>query len=134
MTGRPLASLKLSAAEEEALRGLSGRRTTAQALALRARIVLLCAAGDANQIVAKRLGVTPQTVGKWRARSVAQRLDGLYDEPRPGVPRSIDDAKVLRRFDGVLEPDSLGLDMPADRLAEEALAGAKDLICKTGCH
>ena len=94
MTGRPLAPFELSNGEEDALRGLSARRTTAQALALRARIVLRCAAGDANQVVAKRLGVTPQTVGKWRARFVAQRLDGLLDEPRPGVPRSIDDAMI----------------------------------------
>ena len=94
MTGRPLAPLHLSGAEDEALRGLASRRTTAQALALRARIVLACSTGEANQAVAAKLGVTPQTVGKWRARFIARRLDGLYDEPRPGVPRSIDDSKV----------------------------------------
>ena len=94
MTGRPLASLELGAEEEEALRSLAKRRKTAQAVALRARIVLACAAGEANQAVAAKLGVTPQTVGKWRARFVARRLDGLHDEPRPGVPRSIEDAKV----------------------------------------
>ena len=92
--GRALSVFTLSESEEETLRSLVRRRTTAQALALRARIVLACAAGDANQVVARKLGVTPQTVCKWRARFVAQRLDGLHDEPRPGVPRSIADAKV----------------------------------------
>jgi transposase len=94
MTGRPLAALELSAVEEGELRSLSRRRKTAQALALRARIVLACAAGNSNQAVAAKLGLTPQTVGKWRARFVERRLDGLYDEPRPGVPRTIDDAQV----------------------------------------
>ena len=92
--GRPLSVFTLSEAEEETLRSLARRRTTAKALALRARIVLGCAAGDPNQVVARKLGVTPQTVCKWRARFIAQRRDGLHDEPRPGVPRSIDDAKV----------------------------------------
>jgi transposase len=108
MTGRPLAPLELSVAEEEALRSLAGRRTTAQALALRARIVLSCATGQRNQDVAAKLGVTPQTVGKWRARFVSRRLDGLHDEPRPGVPRSIDDARVEAVIVATLET------MPAD--------------------
>src|SRR4030095_2207985 len=93
MTGRPLASLGLSTAEEEGLRSLAGRRKTGQGLALRARIDFACAAGEANQMVAAKLGVTPQTVGKWRARFVERRLDGLYDEPRPGVPRSVHEAQ-----------------------------------------
>jgi transposase len=108
MTGRPLASLELGAEEEEALRSLAKRRKTAQAVALRARIVLACAAGEANQAVAAKLGVTPQTVGKWRARFVAGRLDGLHDEPRPGVPRSIEDAKVEAVIVATLETIPLG--------------------------
>jgi len=71
---------------------LRGRRR--KALALRARIVLGCAEGADNKAVAARQRVTPQTVSKWRARFVGQRLDGLLDAPRPGAPRTIEDAQV----------------------------------------
>ena len=60
------------------------RRTSSQALALRSRIVLECATGDANTVVAQRMGVSRPTVGKWRPRYVEHRLDGLVDDPRPG--------------------------------------------------
>src|SRR5260370_20456883 len=70
------------------------RRSTAQGVALRARIVLACAQGGSNVAVAARLGVSRTTVRKWRARFLADRLDGLPDEPRPGVPRTITDAQV----------------------------------------
>ena len=84
MRGRPKAELVLSETEREQLRALTLRRKTAQALALRARIVLECASGRENKEVAARQRVTPQTVSKWRARFVEQRLDGLLDAPRPG--------------------------------------------------
>jgi len=94
MRGRPKADLVLVQTEREQLQAWSQRRKTAQALALRARIVLECASGQSNQCVAQLLRVTPQTVSKWRARFVEQRLDGLLDAPRPGAPRTIDDAQV----------------------------------------
>ena len=84
----------LSDREREELERWSRRRTTAQALALRSRIVLESATGATNTAVAGRLGVTVQTVGKWRQRFVARRLDGLHDEPRPGQPRKITDQHV----------------------------------------
>jgi transposase len=93
-TGRPKAELVVSEAEREALERWARRPSSAQALALRSRIVLGCAAGDTNQVVARRERVTPQTVGKWRQRFVARRLDGLVDEPRPGQPRKITDERV----------------------------------------
>src|SRR5678816_675449 len=86
MKGRPKAQLVLSRTEREQLEALTLRRKTAQALALRARIVLACAAGADNKVVAVRQRVTQQTVSKWRARFVEHRLDGLLDAPRPGAP------------------------------------------------
>ena len=94
--GRPLPELKLSVEEHDRLTEWTRRRKTAQALALRARIVLACAEALANREAARRLRVTPQTVGKWRSRFVERRLDGLLDEPRPGAPRRLTDAKIER--------------------------------------
>ncbi|HEY2756617.1 MAG TPA: helix-turn-helix domain-containing protein, partial [Pseudolabrys sp.] len=74
------------------MKSLASRRKTAQALALRARIVLACAEGEQNKDVAGRLGVDSATVGKWRRRFVQHRVDGLRDGPRSGAPRTIDDA------------------------------------------
>lgn len=94
MLGRPKATLELSDFERSELRALTLRRKTAQAAALRARIVLACAEGIENNAVAERLGVTKQTVSKWRSRFVRHRLEGLLDAPRSGAPRTIDDERV----------------------------------------
>ena len=94
MRGRPKATLDLTEAERDELLALARRRKTAQAAALRARIVLACAEGVENNAVAESLGVTKQTVSKWRGRFVGLRLEGLLDAPRSGAPRTIDDARV----------------------------------------
>jgi transposase len=101
--GRPKARLVIAPSERATLESWMRRRTTAQALALRARIVLLCGAGHANTEVAEQLNVTKQMVGKWRQRFVERRLDGLLDEPRPGAPRKILDADVERVLVQTLE-------------------------------
>jgi len=88
-SGRPKAVLELTAEERGRLQRWARRRKSAQALALRSRIVLGCAEGLDNKQVAARERVTEQTVGKWRARFVELRLDGLDDDPRPGRPASI---------------------------------------------
>jgi transposase len=92
--GRPIPPLELTAEEQVSLERLVRRGKTAQQLALRARIVLLCAGGPTNDQVAHELAVNRKTVGKWRSRFVQRRLDGLLDEPRPGAPRTVEDEKV----------------------------------------
>src|SRR5665811_239201 len=94
--GCPLAELTLTAEERTTLTGWTRRPKTAQALALRARLVLAAAEGRSNKDVAAALAITEPTVGKWRRRFLAGGLDGLLDEPRPGAPRTIGDAEVER--------------------------------------
>ena len=89
--GRPLAPLTITEDERSELRGRARRPTTAQAMSLRARIVLLRTEEWSNQDVAEELGVSGATVGKWRQRFVSMGLDGLVDTPRPGAPREITD-------------------------------------------
>jgi transposase len=101
--GRPSAELILTDEERETLTRWARRPTSAQRLALRSRIVLACAAGASNTEVAAQLGIARPTVGKWRSRFVADRLDGLIDEPRPGAPRTITDEQVERVITDTLE-------------------------------
>ena len=108
-TGRPKLPLVLSDEERLTLERLTNRRKSAQAMALRARIVLACAKpGATNLAVAASLGVNPATVGKWRARFVDMGLKGLFDEDRPGAPRTITDDKIEGLIVKTLE------DKPAD--------------------
>jgi len=87
-------AIELSDQERAQLEAWSRRRTSAQALALRARIVLQAADGLKNSEIAERLGISRATVTTWRSRFAEHRLDGLLDEPRPGRPRTITDDKV----------------------------------------
>jgi transposase len=89
-----VAVVTLTDEERQTLVRWSRRAKSSQALAQRCRIVLGCAQGKSNQDVAAELGIWPQTVGKWRNRFVARRLEGLVDEPRPGAPRKITDERV----------------------------------------
>jgi transposase len=93
-TGRPKAELVLTVEERAQLERWARRAKSAQALALRSKIVLACADGVENKTVAAQLGCVAATVGKWRARFVAYRLDGLADEARPGRPASVTAAQV----------------------------------------
>jgi transposase len=86
--------LALTDDERETLQRWARRAKSSQALAQRCRIVLGCATGKSNKEVAAELGVSQQMVCKWRQRFVADRLDGLADEPRPGAPRQIGDEQI----------------------------------------
>ena len=92
--GRKPVVIEVSDEERETLQRWVRRHTTSQALAMRCRIVLGASQGRANVDIAADLGCHPTTVGKWRNRFARRRLDGLCDEPRPGPPRTITDAKV----------------------------------------
>jgi transposase len=93
-TGRPKHPLILTEDEQERLESLAHRARSQPALARRARVVLACAEGRANNGVARRLRCSLGMVGKWRSRFLKMRLEGLYDEPRPGAPRQVTDAQV----------------------------------------
>src|SRR5262245_387193 len=107
-SGRPKIPLTLTADEQATLHSWANRPTSAQRLALRSRSVRTCAEGLDNKEVARRLRVTPQTVGKWRGRFLEDRLEGLTDEPRPGAPRSLTAAQVEEVITRTLEskPDN----------------------------
>jgi transposase len=86
--------VELTPEERSTLERWARRPKSAQALALRCRIVLACASGKNNSAVADELRINRSTVTKWRSRFIAERLEGLHDEPRPGAPRRVGDDAV----------------------------------------
>jgi transposase len=103
MPSPTLVPLVVSEEERQRLQEWARRRKTAQALALRSRIVLACETGSSNGAVADELKVNRSTVSKWRARFLESRLDGLLDEPRPGAPRKISDEAIEKIIAQTLE-------------------------------
>jgi len=102
-TGRPTPAVTLTDEERETLERWARRPSSAQALAMRCRIVLAAADGERNKDIAAKVGCNPNTVGKWRRRFAETGIDGLHDEPRPGAPRKITDADVERVIVKTLE-------------------------------
>lgn len=115
------APLVISAADRATLRAWLRRRKTAQALALRARIVLACSDDPeaSNTDVARALGVHRETVRHWRARFARLGPDGLLDEPRPGAPRTITDADIERVIVTTLESTPEGATHWSTRMMAE---------------
>lgn len=93
-TGRPKADLVLTANQREELERISKSRSLAHGLVQRAKMILLSSQGISNVEVARQVGVSNATVGTWRRRFIHQGVAGLYDEPKPGRPRTIDDDQV----------------------------------------
>jgi transposase len=129
-TGRPKKELTLSAGDREILERWTRRAKTAQHLALRARIVLACSEGHPNTIVAKRLNTTCATVGKWRERFLRLGIDGLPDEPRPGAPRTITDAKVEEVVVKTLEQKPKNATHWSTRLMAKEAAISQDSVVR----
>jgi transposase len=92
--GRPKAKLELTDEQRKQLMSIVRRTSSTQSHVMRAQIVLECAKGLNNEDVAEELGTTGQTVGKWRSRFIADGLEGLFDAPRLGAPRSVSDEHV----------------------------------------
>jgi len=93
-TGRPKEAIVLSQEEREQLSGIANSRSLPHGLARRAQIVLLAADSVPNHAIADRVGVSPQTVCKWRKRYREQGMTGLHDEMRPGRPRTVSDEEL----------------------------------------
>lgn len=102
--GRAVA-IVLDDAERDELSALTRKHGAPQALAERARIILAAASGLNNKEIAAKVGVCAATTGTWRNRFAERRMEGLYDEPRPGAPREIGDeeiASTIRKTLGTL--------------------------------
>ena len=93
-TGRPKKPLEIADEDRDKLRTIALRPKSAQAMAMRARIVLSCGQGMSNSEVARKLHMAGATVGKWRERFRKLGLEGLLDEPRVGAPRKITDRQI----------------------------------------
>src|SRR5215469_8750484 len=94
--GRPKTALVLGTEQREQLESLAKSRSLPSGLVSRARIILLSASGKTNMEIARQLGLTNATVGKWRQRFLEQDVAGLHDELRPGRPRPISDERVAQ--------------------------------------
>jgi transposase len=128
--GRPKSPLILTDDERQKLETWARRPKSTQRLATRARIVLACAEGLDNAAVAQRLRLNRSTVGKWRQRFLIDRLEGLADEPRPGAPRTITDAKVEEVITRTLETKPKAATHWSTRSMAEAVGLSQNAIVR----
>lgn len=125
-----LPPLALSPEDRAVLEGWLRRHKTAQNLAKRARIILACAAGKSNAIVAQELESSEHTVGKWRRRFAELGPDGLLDAPRSGAPRTINDAKVERLITLTLESQPEGATHWSTRLMAQKTGMSQSAVSR----
>lgn len=130
-TGRPKQPLKLSDEEREVLLAVTRQHTVSQRAVLRARIVLLCAADRSNTDVAAELGVSGETVGKWRRRYLEQGIAGLVDSPRPGRPRRVADETVAELVRTTLEDKPKGATHWSSRGLAKKLGLSQSFVSRT---
>ena len=107
-SGRPKAEVILSEDERTELQRLGRRGRVNRHVAMRAKLILASAGGAGDTAVAATHHVNPKTVAKWRRRFIEERLDGLYDEPRVGTPRTITDEAVEKIVVETLETTPKG--------------------------
>jgi len=126
--GRPKAELVLSEVERAALDQMRRRGSIGASMKLRATIVTMCAEGRDSVDVAEDLGITQQTVGKWRRRFLDRRLDGLFDEPRVGRPRTVTDEDVQRVIDTTLQEKPRASTHWSTRMLAKELKLSRDAV------
>lgn len=126
--GRPKAELVLSEDERAALDQMRRRGSIGASMKLRATIVTMCAEGRDSVDVAEDLGITQQTVGKWRRRFLDKRLDGLFDEPRVGRPRTVTDEDVQRVIDTTLQEKPRASTHWSTRMLAKELKLSRDAV------
>src|SRR6201993_103524 len=128
LLGRPKPTLELSVKEREELSGFAASRSLPHALVSRAKLVLWSAEGRSNSEIARRLRWSKATVGKWRQRFIEHRIQGLYDELRPGRPRTICDEKVATLLRRTIKTKPPGATHWSVRLAAEANGLSKSSV------
>jgi transposase len=126
--GKRAVIIELTRAEQSTLEDLAERRRTAPGWARRARIVLGAAAGKDNKTIAQEVEADEKTVGKWRRRFAAERIDGLHDEPRSGAPQRIGDDEIAETIRLTLETTPPGATHWSLRSMAKAVSHAPSTI------
>ena len=128
MAGRPVSAIALDDDQRSQLESFSNSRSLPHSLVVRAKIILLAAEGHQNLQIAAKVGVSRQTVGQWRKRFMERGLEGLYDEARPGRPRSISDEKLAQMINRTLKTKPKGATHWSCRTMAEEVGVSKSTV------